>query len=78
MKAFNLSTGEELHFGAEVSPKWAVAYGYCREHNRMSELFHALHDSTFDVFFEKHSPTYGKHSVCVGDWAALKDERKQP
>ena len=75
MYAFSVITGEELHFDDKTTPEYAAAYGYCEQHNLISALFAAVHDKRFGVFFESLNPTYGKHSVCVGDWVASTDTR---
>ena len=39
IKAINLSSNQELFFTDDISPIWALAYGYCTENNLMSWLF---------------------------------------
>lgn len=76
IKAFNLVTDEVLYFNDDAlyGPEWAVAFGYCDEHNLLSTLFNHLHDDTFPEFFKTLPVTRGKRSIACGDWATCVGE----
>lgn len=62
--------GFEMSFDAAVGSDWAVAYAYCEENNRMSELFSHRDAGTLPALYAKLPFTYGKTSVACGDWMA--------
>jgi hypothetical protein len=71
MKTFNLANDQEYTFDDATTPEWAVAYGYCSEHNLMSALFASAQDGCLEEFFAKLPTIRGKKSISCGDWAAL-------
>lgn len=72
MYTFNALTDEEVHFDDRISAEYAVAYAYCAENNRMSALFYHCHALTLPDFYKTLPMTYGKQSVCCGDWITKK------
>ncbi len=72
MKARNVLTDIDFEFDKRTTPEWAVAYGYCEEHNRMSELFSAAQDGQFIEFAKTLPLVFGDFTVSCGDWVALK------
>lgn len=61
----------EYHFGKNVGSPYAVAYCYCEENHRLSELFAHLHDGKLPDMLAKLPMNYGKSSVGCGDWVAV-------
>lgn len=70
MKTINLTTEECFKFDAHTTPEWAVAYGYCSETKMLSWLFNSCVDNNGE--WQKLPFIYGKHSVLLGDWAAIR------
>jgi len=69
--AFNLATSAELFFSGDVSPKWAAAYGYCEESDRLSWLFSKREAGEIDSALAELPIQVGERSVNCGDWAAM-------
>jgi len=72
VRALNLSTGVEMTFDPNTVPDYAVAYGYCEEHNRMSWLFAHVHDNRMDEVYRHLPMLHGEKTVSCGDWCALR------
>lgn len=70
VKVFHAIRNIELHFDASVGAEWGVAYAYCEENNRMSQLFAHRDAGTLPELYAKLPMTYGKLSVACGDWMA--------
>jgi len=71
MKVHNLITGATLEFDRNTTAAYAVAYGYCEEKGRLSELFTACHNGGVPAFLNTLPMHYGADSVGCGDWAAV-------
>lgn len=70
IRVFHALSNVELTFAGSVGASYAVAYGYCEENHRMSELFSHQQDGKLDELLAKLPMTYGKQSVGCGDWMA--------
>ena len=77
MKAFNMANGKELTFDDNTTPEYACAYGYYVESMNMASWFFACNQDAAEQkrdrprWLEKGGFVYGKHSVSLGDWAAM-------
>jgi len=72
--ATNLRTGDEKSFDDDTTPLWAVCYGHCEEHDRLSELFAAAQEHRVVEFAQTLPVSVGVVSIACGDWAALTGE----
>lgn len=74
--ACNVLTRDLLEFNHRISPEWAVAYGYCQEHDRMAYLFAALDEHYNFCQHRVDLPIIhtGKHLVSCGDWVVRTEE----
>ena len=66
----NLSNGSVLEFDANTLASYAVAYAYCEEKGKLSQLFNSCHSRTVPSFLKTLPMVYGKMSVACGDWVA--------
>lgn len=67
-KAINLITASVYEFDNKTVPAYAVAYAYCTDNNRTSELFYHVHNFSLDSLYDKLPMHYGNFSVACGDW----------
>lgn len=70
VKVFHALNNIELLFDPVVSPEYAVAYAYCADNNRLSELFSHLQDGRLPDILSRLPMTKGKNSIACGDWMA--------
>jgi hypothetical protein len=70
IKVFHAITDVEMQFDATVSAEYAVAFAYCEENNRLSELYAHRDDARLPAMYAKLPMMRGKQSVGCGDWMA--------
>jgi hypothetical protein len=70
LKVFHATRNIQLEFDSTLSAEWGVAYAYCEENNRLSQLFAHRDDGKLDEMYAKLPMTRGKLSVACGDWMA--------
>lgn len=70
IRVFHALSNTEMHFSREVGAEYAVAYCYCEENRRLSELFSHREDGKLAEMLAKLPMTHGKSSVACGDWVA--------
>lgn len=70
VKVFHALRNIQMEFTASVTAEWGVAYAFCEENNRLSELYSHRDAGTLAAMYAKLPMTYGKQSVACGDWMA--------
>jgi len=70
VKVFHAIRNIQLEFDPSVGAEWGVAYAYCEDNKRMSELFSHRDAGTLPELYAKLPFTRGKQSVACGDWMA--------
>jgi hypothetical protein len=70
VKVFHATRNIQMEFDPSMTAEWGVAYAYCEENLRMSELFAHRDAGTLSNMYAKLPMTYGKRSVACGDWMA--------
>lgn len=68
VKVFHATRNIQLEFDAAVSPDYAVAYAYCEDNKRLSELFAHRDDDKLPALYARLPMTRGVRSVACGDW----------
>lgn len=70
VKVFHAIRNIQMEFDPSMTAEWGVAYAYCEDNLRMSELFAHRDAGTLPEMYAKLPMTYGKRSVACGDWMA--------
>lgn len=70
IRVFHALSNTEMLFSREVGAEYAVAYCYCEENRRLSELFGHHQDGKIVEMLAKLPMIQGKSSVGCGDWMA--------
>lgn len=70
IRVFHALSSTEMLFSREVGAEYAVAYCYCEENLRLSELFSHREDGKIVEMLAKLPMIQGKSSVGCGDWVA--------
>lgn len=70
VKVFHATRNIQMEFDPSMTAEWGVAYAYCEENLRMSELFAHRDAGTLCKMYAKLPMTYGQRSVACGDWMA--------
>lgn len=70
LKVFHATRNIQMEFDSTLSAEWGVAYAYCEENNRLSQLYAHRDDGTLDELYAKLPMTRGKLSIACGDWMA--------
>jgi hypothetical protein len=68
VKVFHATRNIQLEFDATVHPDYAVAYAYCEDNQRLSELFAHRDDNKLPDLYARLPMTRGVRSVACGDW----------
>lgn len=71
---FNLVKDEELTFDDLTVPEYAVRYGHAVEDAHLASwFFAAMQDGRYDEIEQRLPITYGKQSMCCGNWACRRE-----
>lgn len=73
----NLLDDQEYTFSQETDPRWAVAWAWASENNRMSWLNTHRENKTLEQAYAMLCITVGLASYALGDWAALKPKAER-
>ena len=80
MIAMNIKTHQTIEFTPDVSPQYAVAYGYCEQEGRLSELHDAMRLPQLerDSYFGYLGVMTGSLVVSCGDWRSEVEQYANP
>ena len=70
VKVFHATRNIQMEFDPSMTAEWGVAYAYCEDNKRMSELFAHRDAGTLPELYAKLPMTYGQRSVACEDWMA--------
>lgn len=70
LRVFHATRNIQMEFDPSMTAEWGVAYAYCEENKRLSQLFSHREAGTLPEMYAKLPMTYGKRSVACGDWMA--------
>ena len=72
MLAMNIKTNRVIEFTSDVSPQYAVAYGYCEDEGRLNEFHEAMRlpQPEHDRYFDYLGVMTGTHIVSCVNWRA--------
>ena len=80
MLAMNIKTNRVIEFTSDVSPQYAVAYGYCEDEGRLNVFHEAMRlpQPEHDRYFDYLGVMTGSLVVSCGDWRSEVEQYANP